>query len=78
MQFDLLQVVDPNTNKLCGKDEIGEICAKTDFMMMGYLNREEANKEVFDSEGFIRTGDLGYYDDKYDMHYFDRMKELIK
>ena len=47
-------------------------------MMMGYLNREKATKEAFDSHGFIRTGDLGYYDDLGDLHYFDRMKEIIK
>ena len=47
--------------------------------MMGYLNREQANKEVFDHDGFVRTGDLGYYDDESgDVYYFDRMKEVIK
>ena len=46
--------------------------------MMGYLNRETANKEVFDSHGFIRTGDIGYYDDAGLVYYFDRLKEVIK
>ena len=72
------QIVDPNTNEICGVNERGEICVKTDFMMMGYLNRKTANKEVFDSHGFIRTGDIGYYDNSGIVYYFDRLKEVIK
>ena len=48
-------------------------------MMMGYLNREQANREIFDPDGFIHTGDLGYFDhESGDIYYFDRMKEVIK
>ena len=44
---------------------------------MGYLDPKE-DKEVFDSQGFIRTGDLGYYDIWGELYYVDRMKAIIK
>lgn len=46
--------------------------------MKGYLNRPEATKEAFDSEGFVKTGDIGYFDDQNRLYVIDRCKELIK
>lgn len=46
--------------------------------MAGYLKNEEATKETIDEEGWLRTGDVVYYDE--DGYFFtvDRTKELIK
>lgn len=46
--------------------------------MKGYLNNLKKTQEVLDSEGWFRTGDIGYYDE--DGHIFieDRLTELIK
>ena len=46
--------------------------------MQGYLNNEKATNETLDSDGWLHTGDVAYYDD--DGYYFivDRCKELIK
>ena len=46
--------------------------------MLGYSNNEEANKEIFDDDGWMRTGDIGYYDEDYHIFLVDRIKELIK
>ena len=72
------QVRDPNTGKTLGPNQTGEICVKNEITMKQYWNRKQATNEFFDHEGFACTGDLGYYDDAGDMHYVDRMKELIK
>jgi long-subunit acyl-CoA synthetase (AMP-forming) len=32
----------------------------------------------FDEEGFGRSGDLGYYNERGELFYVDRIKEIIK
>lgn len=46
--------------------------------MKGYHNNEEATRGTFTKDRWLRTGDIGYYDE--DGHFFitDRLKELIK
>ena len=46
--------------------------------MSGYFNNEQANQETFDSDGWMRSGDIGYYDKDGYIYIVDRMKELIK
>lgn len=46
--------------------------------MKGYYNNLQATKETLIDDGWLKTGDIGYYDE--DGHFFitDRLKELIK
>lgn len=46
--------------------------------MQGYLNNEEATKDTLDENGWLKTGDIGYYDADYYFYIVDRTKELIK
>lgn len=46
--------------------------------MKCYLNNPEATAEAVDSEGWLHTGDVGYYDDNGFFYVTDRIKELIK
>ena len=73
-----LQIEDPDTGTRCGPGQLGEICVKTSYLMVGYLKRPKETKEYFDFEGFGHTGDLGYYDKNGDFYFVDRLKELIK
>ena len=57
----LFQIKDPDTGKIMGAGEIGEICVKNSYQMKGYLKREDATADFFSSDGFSQTGDLGYY-----------------
>ena len=67
------------TGVLLGPNQVGEIIAKTPSIMIGYLNRDSENKAFFDdTDGFVHTGDLGYYDDNGILYYSGRSKELIK
>ncbi|XP_055700377.1 uncharacterized protein LOC129800044 [Phlebotomus papatasi] len=72
------KVVNSETGKNLGPNEIGELYFKGPQIMKGYIGNDAATKETIDSEGWLRTGDLGYYDD--DKYFFivDRIKEVIK
>ena len=54
----------------------GEIQAKSPSVMMGYYNNEEATREVFTEDGWLRTGDLGYLKDER-VYITGRRKNLI-
>ncbi|XP_018357536.1 PREDICTED: 4-coumarate--CoA ligase-like [Trachymyrmex cornetzi] len=72
-----LKVVDPDTGKVLGVNKTGEIWAKSSYMMNGYYNNPEATKNAIDSDGWLHTGDLGYYDDDGEIFLVDRISEFI-
>nr|XP_022909024.1 luciferin 4-monooxygenase-like [Onthophagus taurus] len=76
---DMLAVVrDPETGKNLGPNQEGELCFKGPLIMKGYYKNDAANKETFTSDGYMRTGDIGYYDENEYFYIVDRLKELIK
>lgn len=46
--------------------------------MKGYYGNEKATAETLDKNGWLRSGDIGYYDEDGDFFIVDRAKELIK
>ncbi|CAK7199384.1 hypothetical protein SEUCBS139899_002063 [Sporothrix eucalyptigena] len=64
--------------KELGAGEIGELWASGPQIAMGYLNQPEATAETFTSDGFLRTGDVGYIDKDGFVRIVDRIKEMIK
>jgi long-chain acyl-CoA synthetase len=55
----------------------GELLAKGPSVFQGYWNKPERTAEVFDAEGFFRTGDIGTIDDDGFVFITDRKKDLI-
>ncbi len=55
----------------------GEIMLQGDNMIQGYFRNEEKSSELYDSEGWMHTGDLGALDDEGYLRITGRKKDLI-
>lgn len=73
----IVDLDDPSFKGL-GPNQKGEILVRGPQVMKGYHNNPEATKEAILEDGFLRTGDIGYYDENRDFYVTDRLKELIK
>jgi acyl-CoA synthetase (AMP-forming)/AMP-acid ligase II len=71
-----LRVVSLDNSKELPPNEIGEIQVRSESLMSGYLPAE-ATEEAF-SDGWYRTGDVGYVEPDGWVHLTDRFKEMIK
>jgi long-chain acyl-CoA synthetase len=58
-------------------DSDGEILVKSDVVMLGYRNMPDKTSEVFTDDGWLRTGDIGVFDEDGYLRVVDRKKELI-
>lgn len=72
------KIIDPRTGKALGPNQRGEMCFKGSIIMRGYIGNEDATKQTVDADGWLHTGDVGYYDDDKEWYIVDRLKELIK
>lgn len=66
------------TGEILGKNESGEIRIKGPHVMKGYYGNEQATADAFDEDGWLCTGDVGYYDADGDFFIVDRIKDFIK
>ncbi len=55
----------------------GEICVKGSNVMLGYYKDEAATKDVFDEEGYFKTGDYGKFGKGNALFITGRKKNLI-
>lgn len=58
-------------------NELGEICIKSNCLMLGYYKMPEQTKASFDTNGFLKTGDIGEYDHQY-LFITGRIKDQFK
>jgi amino acid adenylation domain-containing protein len=76
-----VRVVQPDGARDCADHEIGEIWVRGDSVAPGYWERPEQTAESFgaaygDQTGFLRTGDLGFFQDG-ELFIAGRRKELL-
>ncbi len=71
-----LRIVDPG-GQVVSRGAIGEVCVRSPLTMAGYWNQPDASAEVFDSDGFLHTGDLGSIDDIGVLRIHGRSREVI-
>ena len=65
----------PGTSVKIAED--GEVLLKGPIVMRGYWQNDAANSEVFDNDGWFRSGDLGKLDENGFLYIVGRKKELI-
>ena len=58
-------------------DGIGEIIVKGPMVMQGYYKNPEETAKVFTPDGWLKTGDLGYLDDRNYLYLTGRAKNMI-
>jgi fatty-acyl-CoA synthase len=74
------RVIDTDSRRECGPNEVGEIITHGPQVFRGYWKQEKATAEAFiehDGKSFFRTGDLGYYDEEGYFFITDRLKRMI-
>jgi len=73
----LMPVDNPNGEAM-GPNETGELYLRGPQVMAGYHNRPEETENTLLPDGWMRTGDMFYYDENKTFYITDRIKELIK
>ncbi|MDR0301820.1 MAG: AMP-binding protein [Treponema sp.] len=65
--------------KILDADEngVGEVIVKGPMVMQGYYNMPEETAAAFTSDGYLKTGDLGYMDSENYLYLTGRAKNMI-
>ncbi|WP_411290225.1 class I adenylate-forming enzyme family protein [Sphingorhabdus sp.] len=71
-----VQMLDDDGNVL-PQGERGEVGIRTIANFNGYWNNDDATRDAFTTDGFFRTGDIGYLDEDGYLFIVDRKKDII-
>ncbi len=58
-------------------EETGEILMRSPAVMQGYFGNPEATREAIDEEGWLHSGDAGYFDEDGHLIVIDRAKDVM-
>ncbi|KAM7306309.1 4-coumarate--CoA ligase 1-like [Ixodes scapularis] len=73
-----VKVVDVKSGKVLGPNEEGEVLVKTPCSMKGYYGHPEATSQKITPDGWVRTGDICYYNEDGQFFYVERMSQFFK
>jgi fatty-acyl-CoA synthase len=72
-----IKVIDPDTGKQIGADEVGEMMVKGPNVLKGYWQNPEETDKQLEKDGWLHTGDLVSVDDNGFVKMYGRSKDLI-
>ncbi|KAJ4959889.1 hypothetical protein NE237_019799 [Protea cynaroides] len=72
------KIVDPASGDPLPPGQQGELWLRGSIIMRGYAGDDKATASTLDPEGWLKTGDLCYFDSDGFLFIVDRLKELIK
>ncbi|KAL3275023.1 hypothetical protein HHI36_019795 [Cryptolaemus montrouzieri] len=70
------KIVDPDTEEILGPYKPGELRLKSKSGMIGFYNMDSSGE--YDSDGWLKTGDIFQYDEDHCFFVVDRIKDFIK
>ncbi|BFZ18085.1 hypothetical protein BsWGS_21125 [Bradybaena similaris] len=73
-----IKLVDVPEMNYYAKDNFGEVCVKSDFILREYYLDPEKTAEAVDSEGWLHTGDIGTWLQIGTLKIVDRKKNIFK
>ncbi|HOO89481.1 MAG TPA: long-chain fatty acid--CoA ligase [Syntrophales bacterium] len=71
-----VKIVNVDTGEELSQGEIGEILIKGPQVMMGYYKKPEETQKAL-KDGWLHTGDMGFFDSDGYLSVVDRMKDMI-
>ena len=72
-----VSVQSPEDSRVMPIGEVGEICARSYGVMIGYNDNPDATGAAIDEDGWLRTGDLGTMDAQGFIRVTGRVKDMI-
>lgn len=79
-----IAIVDPESRRRLATGEIGEIWVQGPLVAQGYWQAPEATEQIFhgkilegDGSSWLRTGDLGCFDDAGELYITGRIKDIM-
>jgi acyl-CoA synthetase (AMP-forming)/AMP-acid ligase II len=72
-----IRVVDPDSGEDVGLGEVGELWTRSPYNMAGYWAKPDETAATVDTDGWLRTGDAGYFDADGYLYLHDRMKDMV-
>jgi long-chain acyl-CoA synthetase len=72
-----VRIVETDTGKDAALGEVGEVWTRSRYNMAGYWGKPEETAATIDGEGWLRTGDAGYFDSDGYLYLHDRIKDMI-
>jgi len=73
-----MRIVDTETLEPLPAGREGEIWCRGETVMLGYYKNPEATRETITEDGWLRTGDIGRFDEGGNLSITGRVKEMFK
>jgi long-chain acyl-CoA synthetase len=72
-----IRVVDPDSGHDVEPGRVGEVWTRSAYNMAGYWAKPRETATTVNDEGWLRTGDAGYFDGDGYLYLHDRIKDMI-
>lgn len=72
-----IRIIDADGRPVTQAGQRGEVCIRGGMVMKGYWNLPEATRAAIDEDGWLRSGDVGYFDEDGYLYISDRIKDML-